>query len=247
MFNKRYSRQLLIDIIGEIGQDKLASSKALVIGAGGLGSPVLYYLAAAGVGTLGIVDNDNVEISNLNRQILHFTSDIGIKKVVSAQNKLNSINTDIKINIYDLLVTKENVLDIIEGYDIVIDCVDNLETRFIVNDACCKKDIVLIEAGVSGFEGFVMTILPNKTPCLRGLFSQNCAAAQFSTPFGVLGATAGIVGSLQAIQAIKQLLKLVNFENENVLLFNFLEMSFEKLKLNNFCEYCNDERSIKNI
>lgn len=238
MLDERYKRQYLMDEIGEEGQKKLANSKALVIGAGGLGSPVLYYLAAAGVGTLGIVDRDIVELSNLNRQILHFTNDLGKSKAQSAKSKLQMLNPNVKINIYEEEICENNALNLLDGYDIVVDCVDNLSTRYIVNDACIKKGVTLIEAGVTGFEGYVMTIVPKKTPCLRCLFPQKDIKEGARPPIGIIGSTAGVAGTLQATEAIKQLLSIEGVPLKNVILINLIDMSFEKMKLEKNCNRC---------
>jgi len=159
MDKERFYRQLIIPEIGEKGQEKLLNSKVLVVGVGGLGSPIAFYLTAAGIGTIGLVDNDKVELSNLQRQILHSTSRIGVAKVSSGQKLLNDLNSDVKIIPYEQTLTKDNVLNIIKDYDVVVAAVDNLQTRYLLNQACINKNIPLVEGGVFNWDGTVHTII----------------------------------------------------------------------------------------
>lgn len=235
----RYKRQIQMEDITVEGQKKLKNSRALVIGSGGLGSPSLYYLAAAGIGTIGIVDSDVVDLSNLNRQILHFTKDIGVAKVDSAANKLSQFNPHININRYRNRLTESNVDQIVKDYDIVIDCVDNLNTRHVVNAACHRNKIPLVEAGVMEFNGFIMTIIPGHGACYRCLnpIGDN---PEISTPPGIIGGTAGVAGSLQTIEAIKVLLNIGSPLVSKFLTFDTLNMSFDVIEIdkNPQCPVC---------
>ena len=202
---KRYSRQLLLPEWTELSQVALRNASVLVIGAGALGSPVALYLAGAGVGRLGIVDDDDVELSNLHRQPLHFNPDIGEPQAESAAAKLRFLNPGIVVEAYRARVEESNVVGLIESQDLVVDCSDSFETRYLVNAACCEAGIDLIEGGAVGWSGLVMTILPRATACYRCAFpvepedSQSCAEA------GILGPAAGVLGTLQALEAIKLL------------------------------------------
>ncbi|MDR2918091.1 MAG: HesA/MoeB/ThiF family protein [Tannerella sp.] len=202
--NNRYLRNVLIDGIGEEGQAKLAASKVLVVGAGGLGSPVLYYLAAAGVGTLGIVDYDVVDITNLQRQILHNTNDIGRLKIGSAALKLAILNPAVILRPYGEKLTEINAESIIEDYDFVVDCCDNYATRLLINDVCVKQQKPYSHGAVIAMRGEAMTYVPGAA-CYRCVFENppQDGALSASSQVGVLGAVAGIVGSIQATEAIK--------------------------------------------
>lgn len=201
--NERYQRQIMIDKIGEAGQAKLSKSRALVIGAGGLGSPVLYYLCAAGVGCVDIIDSDTVALSNLNRQFIHFEKDISLQKAYSAKEKLNQFNSEIIINAYTEVLDDTNASQFISPgkYDIVLACVDNHATRQVINKACVKSKTPLVLGGISGFSGYVLCVIQGISPCYNCVFP---TASQI--PTGVLGATAGVVGSIIASQAIKLIL-----------------------------------------
>ncbi len=166
----RYARQIVISEIGREGQEKLKASRILIVGAGGLGSPAAMYLACAGVGTIGLVDEDTVSISNLQRQILHGSDNIGMKKVESAKRTLNRLNPHVNVVTYDTRLSKEDAESIIADYDLVVDAVDNLETRYLVNDICVNLRKPLVEAGVMRFDGMILTILPGKGPCYRCVF-----------------------------------------------------------------------------
>lgn len=208
---ERYSRQLVLPEWSGTAQAKLANSRAIVVGAGALGSPALTYLAAAGVGRIGVVDDDEVELSNLARQPLHFTPDIGMNKAVSATAKLNLINPTVFVEPYPARVEEMNAEAIFTGADIVLDCSDSFATRYVVNDACCTLGIPLVEAGVLGFDGLVMPIEPGESACYRCAFPVEPDAASVPTcrEAGVLGAVAGIVGSMQALEALKLLTRAV--------------------------------------
>jgi len=224
----RYSRHILLPEIGEAGQQKLLESKVLLLGAGGLGSPAALYLAAAGVGTLGIVDMDVVDSSNLQRQILHNVDRIGDRKVDSAKKTLTQLNPDVDVVTYDVRFGADNVLDIIDGYDVIVDGTDNFPTRYLLNDASLLKRIPVVHGSIFRFEGQVTVFDPYNGPCYRCLlpepppaeFAPNCAEG------GVLGVLPGIVGSIQALEAIKLVLDLGDALVGRLLAYDALEQSF---------------------
>ncbi len=202
--NQRYSRQMILPQIGQTGQVTLKKSRVLVVGAGGLGSPAALYLAAAGIGTIGLIDGDDVDLSNLQRQILHDTAFVGERKVISAKKRLQSVNPNTEIITYADYITPDNITDILGSYDFVIDGADNFETKFLINDACVIRKIPFCHAGILRFEGQVMTYVPGEGACYRCIFEDipkdyvpNCAEA------GIIGAMAGVIGSIQALEAIK--------------------------------------------
>jgi molybdopterin-synthase adenylyltransferase len=204
---ERYSRQIMVPDIGGKGQIHLRQARVLVIGAGGLGSPAAYYLAAAGIGTLGIIDPDKVELSNLQRQILHGSSDIGRPKVESAKNKLNDLNPDVDVITYPARFDSNNGAEIAAGYHFIVDGSDNFETKFLVNDIALRLGIPYSHAGIVRLQGQTMTVLPGKSACYRCLFDAppppeeilNCQQS------GILGAVAGTLGTIQATEAVKYL------------------------------------------
>lgn len=206
----RYARQINIPEVGVAGQERLLSSSALVVGAGGLGSPALMYLTAAGVGRIGVVDADPVDLTNLQRQIAHGTADIGRKKAVSARDAMRAIDPDVGVVTYVERLTAANALHTIRGYDVVLDCTDNFPTRYLINDACVMLGTTLVTAAVLRFYGQLMTVEPHEGPCLRCTLPEppapgsvpSCAQA------GILGPVAGAMGCLQAVEAIKVLLGL---------------------------------------
>ncbi len=202
---ERYSRQLVMPEWSEAAQRALGAASVLVVGAGALGSPVALYLAGAGVGRLGIVDDDEVELSNLHRQILHFTPDVGIPKAHSAAAKLGFLNPDVVVEPYQVRLDASNAAGLIEGADLVVDCSDSFETRYAVNAACCAARIPLLEAGVLGTSGLVMGIRPGETACYRCTFPEAPPSAPTCAQAGVLGPAAGVIGSLQALEALKLL------------------------------------------
>ena len=240
----RYSRHLTLPEVGESGQRKLLASKVLLIGAGGLGSPVALYLAAAGVGTLGIVDSDVVDASNLQRQILHDTNRLGEKKVDSARQTLEAINPDVVVNTYATRLAADNVLDIMTGYDVVVDGADNFPTRYLVNDASLHLRIPVIHGSIFRFEGQATVFQPYEGPCYRCLFAEppppelapSCAEA------GVLGVLPGIIGSIEAVEALKLLLGIGESLVGRLLLYDALEQDFRTLSLHRDpeCLACSD-------
>ncbi len=227
----RYSRQLVIPEIGEAGQEKLRVAKVLVVGAGGLGSPAAMYLAAAGVGTLGLVDSDVVDLSNLQRQILHGVNHLGLAKVESAKRALAHLNPGVHVVPHRMTVTSVNVSGLIEPYDVVVDAVDNLETRYVVNDACVKAGKPLIEAGVLRFDGMVLTVVPGKGPCYRCIFPilPPPGAVPSCREAGIIGAVPGVVGSIEALEAIKVILGLGQPLVGRLLLFDGLAMTWREV------------------
>ena len=229
----RYSRHISLDEIGEDGQVKLLNSRALIIGAGGLGSPAAMYLAAAGVGTIGIADADEVDLSNLQRQIIHGTSDLGKAKVISAKEKLSDINPGVTVNTYRLFVTDENIGELIEDYDFVLDCTDNFESKFMINDACVKSKKPFCHAGIFHFKGQLMTYVPEKGACYRCVFK--CPPPKEDVPkkseMGIIGAIPGIIGSLQAMEAIKYFTGAGELLTGYLLTFDALKAEFRKIKI----------------
>jgi molybdopterin-synthase adenylyltransferase len=228
----RYSRQIILSEVGGKGQKKLQDAKVLVIGAGGLGSPAAMYLAAAGVGTLGLTDGDVVDLSNLQRQILHTTDRIGVPKVESGGQLLSALNPDITLKLYPEHVSVSNILSLIDGYDIILDGSDNFSTRFLVNDACFFAKKTLISGSIFRFEGQLATIKPHEGfPCYRCLYPEpppaglvpNCQEA------GVLGVLAGTIGVLQANEAIKEILGLGETLAKHLLLYDALDLTFRKV------------------
>lgn len=247
----RYSRNIILKDIGGTGQEKLLNSKVLIVGAGGLGSPSAYYLAAAGVGTIGIVDYDMVDLSNLQRQILHRTQDVGTPKVKSAMEKLKALNPDVNIITYEERLSVDNVLDLIKEYDLVIDGVDNFPARYLLNDACVFSRKPLVEAGILRFEGMIMTIIPGEGPCYRCVFPEPPAEGAVPTcsQAGVLGAVAGVMGTLQAVEAIKVLLNIGRPLKGRILTFNALEGAFKEIKWSRKkdCPVCGENPTIKEL
>jgi molybdopterin/thiamine biosynthesis adenylyltransferase len=249
----RYNRNILIEGFGEAGQAKLKASKALVIGAGGLGSPALYYLAAAGVGVIGIVDDDTVNLSNLQRQILHTTGDLGRRKTDSAREKLIALNPDVEIVVYNCRFTEENAEKIINGlmdgdivglpagtddkspgsaYDFVLDCCDNFATKLLINDVCVKMKIPYSHGAVVSMRGEVMTCVPGSA-CYRCVFETPPADGVLptSSQTGVLGAVAGIIVSIQASEAIKYLVGMNDLLTNRILIVDARKMNFITLKV----------------
>ncbi|MFT7599931.1 MAG: molybdopterin/thiamine biosynthesis adenylyltransferase/rhodanese-related sulfurtransferase [Acidimicrobiales bacterium] len=229
----RYSRHLLLPEVGEEGQIKLLESKVLLLGAGGLGSPAALYLAAAGVGTLGIIDMDVVDESNLQRQILHNLERVGERKVDSAKKTLTAMNPDLVVNAYDARLGADNIMEILEGYDVVIDGADNFPSRYLLNDASVKLGIPVVHGSIFRFEGQVTVFDPQNGPTYRDLLPEPPPAelAPSCAEAGVLGVLPGIIGSIQALEAIKLLLGLGDSLRGRLLAFDALEMSFREYKL----------------
>jgi len=229
----RYQRHLLLPEVGEKGQQKLLDAKVLMLGAGGLGSPSALYLAAAGVGNIGIIDMDVVDESNLQRQILHNLDRVGMRKVESAKVALTSINPDLTVTTYDTRLGADNILDIIDGYDVIVDGTDNFPTRYLVNDATLLKRIPVVHGSIFRFEGQVTVFDPYNGPCYRCLIPEPPPAelAPSCAEAGVLGVLPGIVGSIQALEAIKMILGLGEPLVGRLLAFDALEESFRSFKV----------------
>jgi molybdopterin/thiamine biosynthesis adenylyltransferase/rhodanese-related sulfurtransferase len=229
----RYQRHLLVNEVGEEGQLKLLDSRVLLLGAGGLGSPAALYLAAAGVGTIGIIDMDVVDASNLQRQILHSMDRIGERKVDSAKKTLTALNPDVNVVTYDVRLGADNILEIIDGYDAIVDGTDNFPTRYLVNDAALLKRIPVIHGSIFRFEGQVTVFDPYNGPCYRCLIPEPPPAelAPSCSEAGVLGVLPGIIGSIQAIEAIKVLLDLGDPLVGRLLSYDALEESFRTFKV----------------
>lgn len=247
----RYSRQLILKEIGVEGQEKLLKAKVLVIGAGGLGSPALYYLAAAGVGKIGTVDFDTVGISNLQRQIMYSTEDLRRKKVDVVKEKLGKLNPDVCIEKYPDRIDINNIEEIVDEYDVVVDAVDNFTARYLINDCCYIKGKPLIEGAVLGFTGILTTIISGKTPCYRCLYPKPPKGGDVPTcsDIGILGMTTGTIGSLQALEAVKVILGIGAILTGRLLIFDGLDMSFREIKLdkNLNCPLCGENPSIKEL
>jgi thiazole biosynthesis adenylyltransferase ThiF len=251
---KRYARHIILPEVGGKGQEKLLNSKVLVIGAGGLGSPAILYLAAAGVGTIGIVDFDVVDFSNLQRQVIHNTERVGTPKVESAKKTVEMLNPDVKVITYNTRISKENIMDIIKDYDVVLDGTDNFPTRFLINDACYFAGKPLVSAAMLRFEGQVSVFdyrNKEKSPCYRCLFPEppppglvpSCQEA------GILGSIGGIMGCIQATEAIKLILGIGEPLVGKLLIMDALSMDFRKVKLRKDpnCPLCGEKPIIKEL
>jgi adenylyltransferase/sulfurtransferase len=251
---KRYARHIILPEVGGKGQEKLLNSKVLVIGAGGLGSPAILYLAAAGVGTIGIVDFDVVDFSNLQRQVIHNTERVGTPKVESAKKTVEMLNPDVKVITYNTRISKENIMDIIKDYDVVLDGTDNFPTRFLINDACYFAGKPLVSAAMLRFEGQVSVFdyrMKEQSPCYRCLFPEppppglvpSCQEA------GILGSIGGIMGCIQATEAIKLILGIGEPLVGKLLIMDALSMDFRKVKLRKDpnCPLCGEKPVIKEL
>jgi adenylyltransferase/sulfurtransferase len=249
---ERYSRHIILPEVGGKGQMKLARARILIIGAGGLGSPAALYLAAAGIGTIGLVDGDVVDLSNLQRQILHSTDSIGKSKVESGRAMLNALNPDVTVNPYPTNLAADNIMEILTEYDVVLDGSDNFTTRYLVNDACFFAGKPLISGSIFRFEGQLTTLKPKDGfPCYRCLYAEpppaglvpNCQEA------GVLGVLAGTIGVLQAVEAIKEIVGIGISLAGSILMYDALEMTFRKTRVPNdpACALCGPNPRIKDL
>ena len=242
----RYSRQIVLKKIGVVGQKKLLKSRVLIIGSGGLGSPIAIYLASAGVGKIGIVDKDFVEISNLNRQIIFSTDDIKKSKSNTAIKKLKKINPGIKLESFNINLTEKNIKNIAENFDFLIDGSDNFRTRFLINDYCLKKKKILVSGAINKFDGHVYTFnfSKKKSPCLRCFIPQmpNDLDLDNCENEGILGPLAGIIGSIQANEVIKEIVGIGDTLCGYILVVEALKLNFRKVKLNKRSDcYCNEK------
>ncbi|HBU07609.1 MAG TPA: adenylyltransferase [Candidatus Omnitrophica bacterium] len=247
----RYSRQIILPNVGGKGQEKILKAKVLVIGTGGLGAPCNFYLAAAGVGTIGIVDSDNVELNNLQRQILHTTESVGTPKVASGKARLKALNPDVNVVTHHLRLDSSNILDIIKEYDIVVDGSDNFPTRYLVNDACVIAKKPLVHAGIFRYDGQIMTIVPGVGPCYRCLFPEPPppGAVPSCQEGGILGAVAGVLGVLQANEVLKFILGAGQLLAGRMLIFNALDSTFRTVKVpkDKDCPVCSDHPTITKL
>jgi len=242
----RYQRNIRVPEIGVAGQEKLSQGRVLVIGAGGLGSPALAYLACAGVGTLGILDNDFVELSNLQRQILHFTSDLQQPKIRSASEKLTALNPNVRVVTHQVRFSPENGSGIVRDYDFVIEATDNFETKFAVNDVCVRERVPYCHAGAMGLVGQAMTVIPGKGPCFRCVFGslKNTEEAPMPADTGILGSVAGVMGCVQASEAIKFLAGFGELLVGRLLTYNALDSSFRTVPLpEGNCPVCRESKA----
>ncbi len=232
----RYGRQIMIPQIGEKGQEKLKRSKVFIAGAGGLGSPVSIYLAAAGVGHLRLVDHDTVDLTNLNRQVAHWTADVGRRKVESAQEKLNKLNPNVTVETLSETISEENASDLTAGFDLIVDAMDNLPTRYVLNKAAIDRRVPFVHGAVNGFEGRAMTVVPGQTACLRCLYRGPVPESKFP----VIGVTPAVIASIQATEVIKVLVGIGDLLANRLLTYNGLNLKFTEFKVqrNPQCEHC---------
>lgn len=233
---KRYDRQIMIPEIGEEGQEKLKRARVVIAGVGGLGSPIAVYLAAAGVGTIRIIDQDTVDISNLNRQILHWDRDVDRGKVDSAFEKLSELNPNIAVEAIRATIGEDNVSQLMEGCDVIVDAMDNLPTRYLLNRTAVKMGIPFVHGAVRGFEGRVMTIIPGKTACLQCMYRGPVPEEKFP----VIGIAPALVGSIQAAEVIKYIVGMGGLLSGRLLLYDGTTQTFTEFKVNRNpqCEHC---------
>ena len=232
----RYDRQIIMEGIGEEGQEQLKQAKVVIAGGGGLGAPASIYLAAAGVGTIRIIDHDRVILSNLNRQVLHWDEDLGRKKVDSATEKLRKLNRGVKIEAVEETITEKSIAELVAGFDLIVDATDNLPTRYLLNKAAVDNNIPFFHGAVHGFEGRAMTVIPGKTACLR------CVYRGFIPPekFSVIGVTPAVIGCIQATEVIKYIVGIGKLLANRLLVYDGRNMRFNELvvKKNPNCEHC---------
>ena len=245
---ERYERQLRLRELGRAGQERLLAARVAVVGAGGLGSPALLYLAAAGVGTLGVVDGDRVELSNLNRQIMHRTAALGRAKAESAAAAVESLNPDVSVRVHRHPLAPENAIELLREYDVVVDATDNLGSRYLINDACAILRIPWVHGSVLRFDGQLATFVRGAGPCYRCLFPAPPApgAVPGTAEVGVLGAVPGVIGALQALEAVKLILGVGTPLCGELLLFGGLGAEFTRVRVarNPSCPACGDEPQI---
>ncbi|HTR44423.1 MAG TPA: molybdopterin-synthase adenylyltransferase MoeB [Thermodesulfovibrionales bacterium] len=248
---QRYSRHIILPEVGGKGQKKLLEARVAIIGAGGLGCPVGYYLAAAGVGTIGLIDNDTVEMSNLQRQIAHSTKTLGLLKIDSAKATFEALNPDVTVVGIKERVNKDNILGLLKDYDVVVDGSDNFPTRYLVNDACVLLRKPLVSGAILRFEGQVTTIIPGEGHCYRCLFEEMPPAGLVPScqEAGVIGAIPGVVGSLQAIEVIKLILGKGEALKNTLLIYDALRTTFRRVKVpkNADCPICGDHPTITEL
>jgi molybdopterin/thiamine biosynthesis adenylyltransferase len=248
---ERYSRHIMLPEVGGSGQQKMLEARVLLLGAGGLGSPAAYYLAAAGIGNLGIVDFDQVDLSNLQRQIIHSTERIGMLKTESAKKTIQALNPDVNVTLYNEKMDSSNIMNLIEGYDYIVDGSDNFPTRYLVNDACVMKNKTLIHGSIYRFEGQVTVFKPGDGPCYRCLYPEppppgmvpNCQEG------GVLGVLAGVIGNLQVVEVLKLVLGIGKPLVGKLLIYDALNTEFRNLRLrkDTNCPICSEKPTIKEL
>ncbi|MBJ79159.1 MAG: adenylyltransferase [Nitrospinae bacterium] len=248
---ERYSRHIILPEVGGAGQQKMLEARVLLLGAGGLGSPAAYYLAAAGIGNLGIVDFDTVDLSNLQRQIIHSTERIGMLKTESAKKTIQALNPDVKVTLYNEKLDSGNIIKLLENYDYVVDGSDNFPTRYLVNDACVMKNKTLIHGSIYRFEGQVTVFKSDEGPCYRCLYPEppppgmvpNCQEG------GVLGVLAGVIGNLQVVETLKLILGIGKPLIGKLLIYDALNTEFRNLKLRKDpkCPVCGEQPTIKEL
>jgi molybdopterin/thiamine biosynthesis adenylyltransferase len=248
----RYARHILLQEVGGVGQEKLLKSKVLVIGAGGLGSPLILYLAAAGVGTIGVVDDDTVDISNLQRQIAHTTDRVGVAKTTSAKEAVAAINPDVTVVEHKMRLTVDNAMALIGGYDIIADGSDNFATRFLVNDACFFAKKTLVSAAVLRFDGQLSTFKPHADgPCYRCIYPEPPPPGQIPScdEAGVLGAVAGVLGTLQATEVLKEILGIGESMAGRLLIYDALSAAMRQVKVkpDPECTLCSPKATITDL
>jgi adenylyltransferase/sulfurtransferase len=233
---QRYDRQIMLPEIGKEGQEKLKNARVLVAGAGGLGSPICIYLAAAGVGFIRIVDHDTVDLSNLNRQVLHWNRDVGRSKVESAGEKLGKLNSDITLEALDETIGEENVTQLTEDVDLVVDAMDNLPTRYLLNKTAITRGIPFFHGAVYGLEGRAMTIIPGEGACLRCMYRGDVPAEKFP----VIGVAPGVIGCIQATEVIKYILGIGDLLVNTLLVYDGLGLEFTRFTVqrNPECDHC---------
>ncbi len=241
---ERYDRQIMIMGVGEEGQEKLKQAKVFIAGAGGLGSVTTTYLTAAGVGVIRVVDHDRVELSNLNRQVLHWDEDIGKKKVDSAVEKLKRLNLRVKVEAIEEMITEVNISQLVDGFDLIVDAMDNLPARYLLNKVAIERNIPFFHGAVHGFEGRAMTIIPGETACLRCIYR----GAIIEGKFPVIGVTPGVIGCIQATEVIKYIVGIGQLLTNRLLIYDGLNMKFTEfsVKRDPNCEHCGDLRGKEN-
>jgi adenylyltransferase/sulfurtransferase len=247
---ERYSRHIILQDVGVEGQQKIMEGKVLIVGAGGLGSPASLYLAAAGVGTIGIIDHDVVDLTNLQRQVIHYTADVNKSKVDSARDKIRQLNHDVKVVAYQDLLSSDNIFDIIKEYDIILDGTDNFPTKFLINDACVLSCKAFSHGGILRFEGQTFTYIPEHA-CYRCIFNSPPPpnAVPTCSQAGVLGSIAGMLGTIQATEILKFFIGRGQLLTDRMLTFNALSMEFRNISFskNKNCPICGEHPTITKL
>ena len=247
---ERYSRHILLKDVGGAGQEKLLQAKVLIIGTGGLGAPAALYLAAAGVGTIGLVDGDTVDLSNLQRQVIHFTADVNRLKVESARGKMEALNPDVRVVTYPERVNKDNIAAIIRDYDFIIDGTDNFPAKFLINDACVLSGKPFSHGGILRFDGQTMTYVPGSA-CYRCVFNAPPpkGAVPTCSEAGILGAVAGMLGTVQAAEALRYIIGKGRLLTNRLLIFNALDMEYRQVNIrrNPECPICGEHPTITEL